>query len=192
MKTLIYWSASNSWINFYRVLNKNWKMYWSEQSFTKHFNNIDLQTFITLFLTDLSNFSQNSSMALNDLEVLLVCLSCSCRDRIFSGKIKKIKWVKSNILFVCLFAWWYSMPLSTIFQLYRGDQFYWWRKPEDPEKTTDLSQVTDKFYHIMLYTSPWSRFKLTSVVIGTDSDCIGSCKSNYHPNTLNRRQLKST
>ena len=47
---------------------------------------------------------------------------------------------------------------TIIFQLYLGNQFYWWRKPEYLEKTTNLLTTLE--------------------MIGTD--CIGSCKFNYH------------
>ena len=46
---------------------------------------------------------------------------------------------------------WCVMPLSTILHLYRGGQFYWWKEPEYTGKTTDLSQVTDKLFHITVY-----------------------------------------
>jgi hypothetical protein len=41
-------------------------------------------------------------------------------------------------------AGWLVYGVSTIFQLYRGGQFYWWGTPEYLEKTTDLSLLVMK------------------------------------------------
>ena len=72
-------------------------------------------------------------------------------------------------------------PLSTIVQLYRGCQFYWRRKPEYPEKTSVLSQLTETLSHNVLSSIPHhERDSNTQLLVVKDTDCIGSCKSNYH------------
>ena len=65
---------------------------------------------------------------------------------------------------------WCLTPLSIIFQLYLGGQFYLWRKLDYRERTIDLSQVTDILNHIMngIQTQNFS------------GDCTGSCKFNNH------------
>ena len=56
----------------------------------------------------------------------------------------------SPIPFDLMIWFWCLTPLSAIFQLYHGDQFKWWKKPEYPERTTDHGQATDKLYHLRL------------------------------------------
>ena len=94
---------------------------------------------------------------------------------VFGGlHIQSIKYqlLAKKYLFLWYRGLWCLTPLSTIC----GSQFCWWRKPEYPEKTTDLPQVTDNLYQVH---SSWAGFEFTMLeVIATD--CIDSCKSNYH------------
>jgi hypothetical protein len=62
-----------------------------------------------------------------------------CKEYIWnSGYRWNLNKARTINIFTAWFGVWCLMPLSTIFL-------------ENPEQTTDLSQVTDKFYHIMLY-----------------------------------------
>ena len=75
---------------------------------------------------------------------------------------------------------WCSTSLSIICHLYHDGPFYWWRKSEYQEKTIDLPKVTDELYNVLYRIHlAMSRIRTHKVrMIGTN--CIGSCKSNYH------------
>jgi len=94
------------------------------------------------------------------------------RTRFFLTEITEPRWLE-HILTVPSSL---SQRSSTVFQLYRGGKFYWWRKPEYLEKTPNLSEVTDKLYYILFYwihlamNRIWTQL-ITLVVIGTDYTC---------------------
>jgi hypothetical protein len=69
-------------------------------------------------------------------------------------------------IFSLILGLWCLTPLSTM---------------EYTEKTTELPQVTEKLYYIMLYWVylAWAGFEFTTLVV-ICTDCTFSCKSNYH------------
>ena len=68
------------------------------------------------------------------------------------------------------FGVWCLTPLSTIFQLYRNGQFYWWRKRSTRRKQPNCYKSQTNFI-ILLYRIhlAWAEFELPTLVeIGTD------------------------
>ena len=85
----------------------------------------------------------------------------------------------SSLFYIPLYGFglWCLMSVSTI--------ILWWsvllvEETGVPGETTYLPQVTDKLYHIMLYRVHLTRVQFELTLVGIDTDCTCSCKSNYH------------
>ena len=78
--------------------------------------------------------------------------------------------------------------LTTIFQLYRGSQFYLCKKLKYPEKTTNLPQVTDNSLSHNVVSSTPRLNRIQKHNISGDRH-IGSCKSTTR--SLPRRPPKN-
>ena len=74
-----------------------------------------------------------------------------------------ITWHPSS--FVC-------RPLTFHILIFSSETTYWWRKPKYPVKTTDLSQVNDKLYHIMLYRLHLAMNVVWTHTLNGDRHCL--------------------
>jgi hypothetical protein len=99
---------------------------------------------------------QMSSKGRHGRDRMVVGFSTTCVYHHFCFEFEPCSWWLVLDTTLCDKVCWFIgfIVLNTTFNnisfISCGGQFYW-RKPDYPKKTTDLSQVTDKLYHIMLY-----------------------------------------
>jgi len=86
----------------------------------------------------------------------------------------------------------FNATFNNILAISWHDQFYWWRKPEYPEKSRPVASHRHTLSHNVVSSTPLhvrTGFELTTLV-KTGTDCIGSGKSNYHMITTMTPSMK--